>query len=107
MGTVALATAVLGGNACGISPLGGDFHKPYYRAARRAIHKLENSCTKEVLSLLRKFWAPQQTSEPEDLAKELRILRECDFEDQRELIPELPQDWGNSLLEGKDFPYVL
>ena len=35
-----------------------------------------------------------------DLAKGLRSPREFDFEGQWDLITELPQDWGNRLLEG-------
>ena len=35
-----------------------------------------------------------------DLAKELRPLREFDFGGQWDLATELPQDWGNRLLEG-------
>ena len=34
------------------------------------------------------------------LVKGLRTPREFDFEDQSDLITELPQDWGKSLLEG-------
>ena len=50
-GTGALAAAVLGGKACGISPLEGDCHQPHNRAAKKATHKLENNYTKEVPTL--------------------------------------------------------
>ena len=59
-----------------------------------AAHKLENNTTKEVLSLFWKFWDPCQASQPRDLAKDLRIPRECDFAGQQDLIIRLPQDWG-------------
>ena len=59
-----------------------------------AAHKLENNTTKEVLSLFWKFWDPCQASQPRDLAKDLRIPRECDFAGQQDLITRLPQDWG-------------
>ena len=38
--------------------------------------------------------------QPGDPAKGLRTPREFDFEDQWDLIIELPQNWGNRLLEG-------
>ena len=63
-------------------------------------HKLQNNYTKEILALLRKFWDPQQISQPGDLAKGLRTPREFDFRGQWDLITELIQDWGNRLLEG-------
>ena len=62
-------------------------------------HKLQNY-TKKILALLRKFWDPQQISQPGDLAKGLRTPREFDFRGQWDLITELIQDWGNRLLEG-------
>ena len=37
------------------------------------------------------------TSQPEDLAKGLRIPREFDFGGQWDLITEFPQNWGNRL----------
>ena len=58
-------------------------------------HKLENNYIKEVLTLLEKFWGPQQIPQPGDLAKGLRTPREFDFETQWDLITELSQDWGN------------
>ena len=39
-----------------------------------------------------------------DTAKGLRIPRESDLEGQQHLITELPQDWGNRLLEGTTEP---
>ena len=63
-------------------------------------HKLQNNYTKEILTLLRKFWDPQQIPQPGGLAKELRTPREFDFGGQGDLITELTQDWGNRLLEG-------
>ena len=63
-------------------------------------HKLKNNYTKEIIALLRKFWDPQEISQPGDLAKALRIPSEFDFRDQWDLITELPLDWGDSLLEG-------
>ena len=43
-------------------------------------HRQENSNAKEVLSLLRRIWAPHQAPQPGDLAKGLGIPRESDFE---------------------------
>ena len=63
-------------------------------------HKVQNNYTKEILALLRKFWDPQQISQPGDLAKGLRTPREFDFGGQWDLITELTQDWGNRLWEG-------
>ena len=37
-------------------------------------HKLENNYSKEVLTLLQKFWSPQQISKSGDLAKGLRTI---------------------------------
>ena len=90
MGTGALAAADLGG-------VGSE---PHHRTTEQTTHKLENSYTKEVFALLRKFWDPNQISQPGDLAKGLRTPRDFDFEGQWDLITELPQDWGNRLLEG-------
>ena len=44
--------------------------------------KLENNNTKEVLSLLWRFWTPHQASQPGDLTKGLGIPRESDLEGQ-------------------------
>ena len=55
-------------------------------------HKMQNNYIKEILALLRKFWDPQQISQPGDLAKGLRTSREFDFGGQWDLITELPQD---------------
>ena len=52
--------------------------------------------------MVKKFWDPQQISQPGDLAKGLRIPREFDFGGQWDLTTELRQDWGNRLLEGTD-----
>ena len=41
-------------------------------------------------------------SQPGNPAKGLSTLREFDFEGQWDLITELPQDWGNRLLEGRN-----
>ena len=43
---------------------------------------------------------PLQYSCHKELAKGLRTPREFDNEGQWDLIKELPQDWGNRLLEG-------
>ena len=51
----------------------------------------------EVLALLQKFQAHNRFPK---LGKGLRSPREFDFEGQWDLITELPQDWGNRLLEG-------
>ena len=51
-----------------------------------ATHKLENNYTQEVLTLLGKFWAPQQTCPP---GKGTENPRESDLEGQRDLITEL------------------
>ena len=88
MGTGPLAAADLGGVGC----------EPHHRTTEQTTHKLENSYTKEVFALLRKFWDPNQISQPGDLAKGLRTPRE--FEGQWDLITELPQDWENRLFEG-------
>ena len=99
-GTGVLAGAVLGGMACGINPLGGGRHQPYQRANGWAIYKLENNYTKEVLALLWKLQALQQTSATWGFSKETEysqgICRSWD------LITELPQNRGNKLLEGTD-----
>ena len=63
-------------------------------------HRFQNNYTKEFLAKLRKFYGLQQISQPEDLAKGLRIPREFDFRGQRDLITVLKQDWGNRPLEG-------
>ena len=55
---------------------------------------------KEVLALLQKFQDPQQIPQPMDQAKGLSTPKEFDFGGQWDLITELPQDWGNRLLEG-------
>ena len=60
-------------------------------------HKLQNNYTKEILAVLRKFQDQQQSSQPGDPAKGLKIPRESDFGDQWDLITELPQDWENTL----------
>ena len=64
------------------------------------MHKLQNNFIKEILALLRKFYDPQQISQPGDLAKGVRTSRESDFGDQCDLITDIIQDWGNRLLEG-------
>ena len=48
--------------------------------------------TKEIISLSRKFYDPQQISQPGDLEKGLRAPREFDFGGQWALITELTQD---------------
>ena len=63
-------------------------------------HKLQNNYTKEILTLLGKFWDPQQISQPGDLAKGPRTPIEFNFGGQWDLITELTQDWGSRLLEG-------
>ena len=63
-----------------------------------ATHKVENNNTKEVLTLLPRFQAPHQTSQPGDATKGLGIPRESDFEGQWDLITELPQTWGKQRL---------
>ena len=72
MGTGTLAAADLGGTAC----------EPHHRTTKQTTHKLENSYTKKVLSLLQKFWSPHQISQPGDPEKGLRTAREFDFEAQ-------------------------
>ena len=61
-------------------------------AAKWAIHKLENNNTKEILSLLWRFWASPQASQPGDLAKGVGIPRESEFEFLQDLITWFPQD---------------
>ena len=52
-------------------------------------HKLQNNyTTKEILTLLRKLWDSQQISQPGDLAKGLRTVKEFDFGVQWDLITE-------------------
>ena len=75
-------------------------YEPQHRATKQTTHKLENNYIKEVLILLQKFQGPQKISQPGDPAKRLRTLREFDFGGRWDLIIELPQDWGNRLLEG-------
>ena len=41
-----------------------------------------------------------QIFQPEDLVKGLRTPKDFDLGGQWDLITELPQDWGNRLLEG-------
>ena len=60
-GTGALAAADLGGASCGIN----------HRATKQMTHKLDNSYIKDVLTLLQKFWDPQQIPQPGNLAKGL------------------------------------
>ena len=72
----------------------------HHRTAKQMTHRLQNNYTKEILTVLRKFWDPQQISQPGDLVKGLRTSRELDFGGQWDLITELPQNWGNRLLEG-------
>ena len=67
-------------------------------ATRQTTHKLENNYTKEIFAMLQKFKGPQHISQPEDTPKGVRTPRECDFEDQWDLITELQQDWENRLL---------
>ena len=55
-------------------------------------HKPQNNYTKEILTLVRKFWYPQQISQPGDLTKGLRTARDFDFGGQWDLITELTQD---------------
>ena len=62
---------------------------------------MENDFTNEALTLVRKFWAPQQVSRPGDHEKGLSIPRESDFEGQQGLMTELLQGLGEQrLLEG-------
>ena len=83
-GIGALAAADLGHTACGMSPLGGGHQELYHRATE------QSNYTKEILTLLRKFWGPRQISQPGDPAKGVRILRQFDFGGQCDLITELP-----------------
>ena len=57
-----------------------------------ATHKLENSNTKEVLSLLWRLWVLHQVSQLGGLAQGLGTPRESDFESQWGLITGLPED---------------
>ena len=58
-------------------------------------HRLENDNTKEVLTLLWRFWTPHQASQPGDPTKGLGVPRESGLEGQWDLIIGLPEDWGN------------
>ena len=60
----------------------------------------EYDCTKEIISLSRKFYDPQQIFQPGDLGKGLRTPREFYFGGQWDLITELAQDWGNRFSQG-------
>ena len=70
--------------------------KSDHTPARWVTHSLENNNAEKVLSLLWRFQASCQASQPGDLTKGLGIPRESDFEDQQDLITGLPQDWGNT-----------
>ena len=65
-------------------------------------HRLENRNTKDVLTLLWRFWTPCQFSQPEDPTKGLGIPRESGLEGQWDLIRGLPEYWGKQtpVLEG-------
>ena len=58
--------------------------------------RLENSHSKEVLILLKRFCTPCQASKPADLTKGLAFPRESGLECQQDLITGLPGDWGKS-----------
>ena len=45
-----------------------------------------------------KFLGPNQTFKSGDPTKGLRMSRESDLEGQRDLMTELPQDWGKQRL---------
>ena len=66
---------------------------------RWVTHNLENNYTTEVLPLLCRFWDPPEASQPGDVAKELGIPRESDFEGLQDLIAGTPQDWGKQKLQ--------
>ena len=55
---------------------------------------------------LQKFQGPRQISQTVKSAKDLRTLREFDFEGQWDLITQLPQDWGSRPLEDTTKPWV-
>ena len=62
-----------------------------------ATHELEDNSTKEAA----KIPGPRAGFPAWVSAKGLGIPRESDFEGQRDLIPQLPKDWGKQrLLEG-------
>ena len=69
---------------------------------RWVTHRLENRNTKDVLTLLWRFWTPCQFSQPEDPTKGLGIPRESGLEGQWDLIRGLPEYWGKQtpVLEG-------
>ena len=81
---------------------------PYHRACSPNIELLAGQPTnwrtiisEKFLALLQRFYAPHQTSQLGDLAKGLVIPGEFDFEGQRNLITEFPQDYGKwRFLEG-------
>ena len=60
------------------------------RVTEQKTYKMKNNYTKEILTLLQKFSGSQQISQPGDLAKGLRTPKEFDFEDQWDVITELP-----------------
>ena len=67
----------------------------------RVTHRLENNNTKEVLTLLWRFWTPCQVSQPGDPTRELGIPREYGFEGQWDLVIGLPEDWGKQTLQSR------
>lgn len=70
---------------------------------RWVTHRLGNNNTKEVLTLLWRFWSPHQTSQPGDLSKGLRRNpQESGLKGRQILIIGLREDWRNetAVLEG-------
>ena len=55
--------------------------------------------TKELLTLLFRFWIPCHASQHQDLTKGLRVPRESGLEGQWGLIMGLPEDWGKQRLQ--------
>ena len=59
-----------------------------------------SSGTLSIRSNLLNLFVTSKITQPGDLAKGLRTPKEFDFGCKWDLITELPQDWGNRLLEG-------
>ena len=88
MGTGSLAAAVLEDVMC----------EPHHKAIEQTTHKLENNYTKKFSHCCESSRAHNRFPNL-GISVRLRTPREFDFEDQWDLTTELPQDWGNRLLE--------
>ena len=92
-GTGALAAADLGGEACGISPLGGGHYYPTIEPLSRWPTNCRTIIPKTFLHYCKSSRAHNRFPNLGSPAKGLRTPRKFDFEGQWDLITELPQDW--------------